>query len=134
MQKVWIIAGVAAVAVLSCSSPKNDSLISSHPGARPTGDERALTPNSYRDGNSSETMVFPEINNTLNVPPTDDPKAIAIVDDKPEQHFQINCLRDTTIEAAEGTKIFIPAEAFRDREGKTVTSVDFGVREYYNNG
>lgn len=130
MQKVWIIAGLATLVVLSCSSPKNEHLISTVNQPAVNGKPIATT-NSWRN---TDVMVLPETNNALNVPPTDDPKGIAIVDDKPEQHFQVNCLRDTTIEAAEGTRIFIPKEAFRDREGKTVKTVDFGVREYYNDG
>jgi TonB family protein len=130
MKKAWIIAGIAAVVVLSCSSPKNENLISKfkEPGAngRP-----GIQNNSWRN---AQVMVLPEVNNSLNVPPTDDPKGMAIVDDKPEQHFQLNCMRDTTIEGVEGTKIFIPKEAFRDRAGKTVATIDFGLREYYNNG
>lgn len=96
--------------------------------------QKIIRPLNFNGFSKSETVKQTEEKSLIKLPPSDNPSGIAIVDDKPEQHFKLNCTRDTTITCAEGTKIFVPAKAFVDDKNKTVTSVEFGVREYYKDG
>ena len=132
MQKTFILLVAACLLIWSCSSSKNQRSIS-------TKKIKSLSGKSFKLEKSqaqkhSAKIVMPEFFKRLKLPPKDSPSSIAIVDNKVEQHFSINCKKDTLIVCTEGTKIFIPNNAFVDENNKTVKSVEFSVKEYYSKG
>jgi TonB family protein len=118
--------------VWSCSSHKGENFISSK--LNPSLKSKTLPKKFIQKLDHSKPVIMNEFTNVLKPPAKDNPAGIAIVDNKAEQNFSINCKKDTTITCAEGTKIFIPAEAFADEKNKNVSKVNFTVKEYYSRG